>query len=149
MMKALKETGLEIEDQSHLNNYDDVNIKKSHDGSYEFSHFALIASILDDIHLNNWRKVKIVCMSSLNHLYAPAESKPFYECHRFQFNYCSAIGKLNCIAQTSRSEHFFAVHQHAQFSVDPKKDPCHTIMYLCMHLNAPKSQHSASNQINP
>ena len=113
MIKAFQETGSDIEDQGHPSDYVGVNIKKHHDGSYEFSQLALIDSILDDVGLNNSRKAKPVSMFSLKHLYAHAKSKPFYKCDRFQFNYCSVILKLNYIAQTTRPDIILVVHQLA------------------------------------
>ena len=45
MVKAFKKHGLDIEDQGHPNDHVDVNMKKHHDRSYEFSQLALIDTI--------------------------------------------------------------------------------------------------------
>ena len=49
----MKTKGLNIEDQGHPANYVGVNIKKLHDGIYEFTQCALIDSIMDDIDISN------------------------------------------------------------------------------------------------
>ena len=45
----IQDAGLNIEDQGHPADYVIVNIRKPKDGSYEFTQWALIDSIIDDI----------------------------------------------------------------------------------------------------
>ena len=49
----MKDKGLNIEDQGHPTCYVGVNIKKLHDGTYEFTQHALIDSIIDDMDIRN------------------------------------------------------------------------------------------------
>ena len=56
MIKALQQSGLKIEDQGHLLDNIGVNIKKHHDGAYEFSQLALIASIIYDVASYVWTR---------------------------------------------------------------------------------------------
>ena len=51
VIKEIQNLGLNIEDQGHPADYAGVNIKKLKDGSYEFTQWALIDSIIDDIGL--------------------------------------------------------------------------------------------------
>ncbi len=60
-------------------------------------------------------------MLSSKYLHSHVNSKPFFEAG-FAFNYCSVIWKLNYLAQTSRPDIIFAVHQLAQYSADPQKE---------------------------
>jgi hypothetical protein len=55
----IQDSGLNIEDQGHPADYVGVNIKKMKDGSYEFTHRALIDSIIEDTGLKD-AKVKPV-----------------------------------------------------------------------------------------
>ncbi len=130
--------GLCVEDHGHLADYECVNIKKLPDGSYVFSKLALIEAILIDLRMSSSHKIKCVAMSSSKYLQAHITSKLFYECDQFNFNYQSVIGKLNYLAQTSRPDIIFAVHQLARFSADPHKDHGVAMMYLCMYLNHTK-----------
>ncbi len=52
-IKEIQDLGLNIEDQGHPANWVGVNIKKLKDGSSEFTQWALIDSIIDDIGLNS------------------------------------------------------------------------------------------------
>ncbi len=104
--------GLDIEDQGHPSNYVGVNIRHFKDGSYEFTQQALIEANLDDFVVVSSIKIKQVPMSSSKYLHLHINSTPFFE-SGFAFNYCSVIGKLNYLAQTSRSDIIFAVHQLA------------------------------------
>ncbi len=138
MIRMLQEMGLRIDDQGHPADYVGVNIKKLPDGSYVFSQLALIEAILKDLGMSSSHKIKRIPMSSSKYLHAHIESKPFYECDQFNFNYRSVIGKLNYLAQTSRPDIIFAVHQLARFSADPREDHGVAMMYLGMYLNHTK-----------
>ena len=79
MIKALKQLGLKIEDHGHPSTYIGINIKKHHDGTYEFSQLALTDSILNYVGLTCSNKVKPLLMSCSKCLHAYLCSKPFYE----------------------------------------------------------------------
>ncbi len=105
----IQNAGLNIEDQGHPADYVGVNIKKTKDGSYEFSQRALIDSIIQDIGLTD-NKTKSV----------PAKVATLLHAHRYEhafnlnFNYCSVVGKLNNLAQTIHPDIMYAVHQIAK-----------------------------------
>ncbi len=93
VIKEIQDIGLNIEDQGHPADYVGVNIKKLKDGSYELTQQALIDSIIYDIGLKDG-KVK------------PVPAKVSLQLHGFKdkpasdlnFNYRSAVGKLNYLA---------------------------------------------------
>ncbi len=121
--------GLNIEDQGHPADYVGVNIKKLRDGSYEFTQRALINSIIDDIGLKD-AKVKPVPAKVSLQLYAFKDKPPF----DLDFNYRSAIGKLNYLAQTTRPDIMYATHQIAKYSLDPRQSHGKAILYLVRYL---------------
>jgi hypothetical protein len=96
-IKEIQDLGLNIEDQGHPADYAGVNIKKLWDGSYEFTQCALIDSIISDVGLKD-AKVKPVPAKVSLQLHAFKDKPPFV----LNFNYRSAVGKLNYLAQTTR-----------------------------------------------
>ena len=66
-------------------------------------------------------------------LHAYKSSKLFSECD-FPFNYRSVTGKLNYLAQTTRPDIIFAVHQIAKYSSDPRLEHGEAIQYLVRYL---------------
>ena len=50
------------------------------------------------------------------------------------FNHRSVTGKLNYLAQTSRPDIMYAVHQIAQYSMDPRMPHGEAIIYLVRYL---------------
>ena len=52
----------------------------------------------------------------------------------WHFDYRSVIGKLNYLAQTSRPDIMYAVHQIARFSADPREPHGEAILYLARYL---------------
>ena len=79
--------------------------------------------------------VKHIPVSSSKCFHAHLCSKPFYECKYFKFNYCSVIGNLNYMTQTSQADIIQAIHQFARFSEDPREERVVPMMYLCMYMN--------------
>eukprot|EP00804_Cyclotella_cryptica_P009455 CCRYP_017778-RA/>CCRYP_017778-RA protein AED:0.29 eAED:0.29 QI:0/-1/0/1/-1/0/1/0/174 len=53
LIKKLRDSGLNIEDQGHPADNVGVNIKKACDGTYEFSQRALIDAIIDDVNIGD------------------------------------------------------------------------------------------------
>ncbi len=109
--------------------YVGVNIKKLKDGSYEFTQQALIDSIIDDIRLKD-AKVK------------PVPAKVSLQLHTFKgeptfdltFNYRSAVGKLNYLAQATRPDIMYSMHQIAKYSSDHRQSHGKAILYLVCYL---------------
>ncbi|KAL7481443.1 hypothetical protein ACHAW6_007124 [Cyclotella cf. meneghiniana] len=97
VIKELMDIGLQMEDQGHLTNYIGVNIKQLPDGLYKFSQRTLIDSIMDDVGLTLQDFTKPVPAKCTLQLHAFQDSPPFHE----EWNYWSAVGKLNYLGQTS------------------------------------------------
>jgi len=66
---------------------------------------GLIESVLADLHLLDDSKTKDT--PSVGILYPDRDDI----CHQYSWNNCSVIGKLNFIAQNTRPDISFAVHQ--------------------------------------
>ncbi len=128
-IKELQGLGLDIEDQGHPADYVGVNISKLQDGSYEFTQRALIDSIINDIGLNK-SKSKPILAKVLLQLHAFKDDPPF----DLDFNYQSAVGKLNYLAQTTRDDIMYAMHQIAKYSSDPRQTHGEAILYLIRYL---------------
>ena len=93
-IRDIQDAGLlNIEDQGHPADYVGVNIKKTKDGSNEFTQHALIDSIIEDVGLKV-AKVKPVPAKVSLRLHAFKDEPPF----DLNFNYRSAVGKLNYLA---------------------------------------------------
>jgi hypothetical protein len=110
-IKEIQDLGLNIEDQGHPSDYVGVNIKKLQDESYKFTQHALIDSIINDVGLED-AKVKPVPAKVSLQLHAFNDETPF----NLNFNYKSAVGKLNYLAQTTRPDIMYATHQIAKYS---------------------------------
>ena len=105
-VKELRDVDLDVDDQGHPADYVGVNISKLKDGSYSFTQRALIDSIIEDVGLSNSRKVKPVPAKVSQVLHAFPNSPKFDQ----SFNYRSAVGKLNYVAQTTRPDIMAATH---------------------------------------
>jgi hypothetical protein len=103
--------------------------KKLRDGSYEFTKRALIDAIIDDVGLKD-AKVKPVPAKVSLRLHAFKDKPPF----NLDFNYRSAVGKLNYLAQTTRPDIMYATHQIAKYSFDPRQSHGKAILYLVRYL---------------
>ena len=97
VIQEIQGTGLKIEDQGHPADYVGINIKKMHDGSYEFTQRTLIDAIIKDINLTD-AKVGPVLAKVPMPLHAFKDAPPF----NLNFNSNSVVGNLNCLTQTSR-----------------------------------------------
>jgi hypothetical protein len=128
-IRNIQDVGLNIEDQGHPADYVDVNIKKTKDGSYEFTQRALIDSIIEDVGLKD-AKVKPVPAKVSQWLHAFKDEPPF----DLKINYRSAVGKLNYLVQTTRPDIMYANHQVAKYSSDPRQSHGEAILYLVRYL---------------
>ncbi len=90
VIKKIQNLGLNIEHQGHPVDYVGVNIKKLKDGSYEFTQWALIDSIINDVGFKDAEVKPVPAKVSLQ-LHA-FKDKPSFN---LNFNYRSAVGKLN------------------------------------------------------
>ncbi len=100
VIKEIQNLGLNIEDQGHPADYAGVNIKKLKDGSYEFTQRGLIDSIIDDVGHKD-AKVKPVPAKVSLQLHAFKDEPTF----NLNFNYRSAVGKLNYLPYSPRHKH--------------------------------------------
>jgi hypothetical protein len=107
---------LSIEDQGHPADYVGVSIKKLKNGVIELTQRALIDSIISDVALGD-SKVKAVPAEVSEVLHAHLDKPPF----SLNFGYCSVIGKLNYLAQTTRPDIVYATHQLAKYLSDPRE----------------------------
>jgi hypothetical protein len=128
-IRDIQSSGLNIEDQGHPADYVGVNIKKMKDGSYEFTQHALIDSTIEDVGLKD-AKVKPVPAKVSLRLHAFKDEPHF----NLDFNYRSAVGKLNYLAQTRRPDIMYATHQVAKYSSDPRQSHGEAILYLVCYL---------------
>jgi hypothetical protein len=103
VIQEIQGTGLKIKDQGHPADYVGINIKKMCDGSYEFTQHTLIDAIIKDVNLTE-AKVKQVPAKVSMPLHALKDAPPF----NLNFNYCSVVGKLNYLTQTSRGDIMYA-----------------------------------------
>jgi len=137
IIRDIRKTGLDIEDQGHPADYVGVTITKHHNGYVEFTQRALINAIINDIHLGD-AYTKPAPAKATQQLHAFKDSKRFDECD-IDFNYRSVVGKLIYLGQTSRSEIILATHQVAKYSSDPRKEHGEAILYLVQYLK--KTRH--------
>ncbi len=128
-MKDIQDLGLNIEDQGHPADYVGVIIKKLRNGSYEFTQHALIDSIISDVGRKDGKVKPVPAKVSLQ-LHA-FKDKPQFD---LNFNYRSAVGKLNYLAQTTRPDIMYATHQIAKYLSDPRQSHGKAILYLVCYL---------------
>jgi hypothetical protein len=124
-IREIQALGQNIKDQGHPADYVGVNIKRTKDGSYEFTQRALIDSIIKDVGLTNSKTKPVPTKVSLC-LHAFTDEPPF----DLNFKYRSAVGKLNYLAQTTRQDIMYATHQIAKNASDPRKTHGEALLYL-------------------
>ena len=105
-IKELWELNLKIEGQGHPVDYVGVNTGKLRNRSYEFTQRAFIDSIIKHVGVTDSKSMPVPAKVSLQ-LHAFKEDPPFDQ----HFDYHSAIGKLNYLAQTTRPDIMYATHQ--------------------------------------
>ena len=132
VIEDIRKAGLNIDDQGHPADYVGVNIKQHPNGFIELSQRALIDSVIEDCGLQDAYS-KPVPAKTQTQLHAFKTSKPFSECD-FKFEYRSIVGKTNYLAQTTRPDIIFAVHQIAKYSSDPRLEHGEAIEYLVRYL---------------
>ena len=132
-VQELKDAKLDVEDQGDPADYIGVNISKDvKTGTYNFNQKTLIDSVVEDCGLTRSRKVKQVpgkCVPLL-----PCLNSPKFDSN--MFDYRSAIGKLNYIAQTTRPDIMAATHMAAKYAQDPRKEHGDAVLHIVMYLKA-------------
>ena len=132
IIKRLRDSGLNIEDQGHPTDYVGVTITKHSNGYFELTQRALIDSIINDVNIGDAYTKPVPAKASMQ-LHAYKDSPKFSDCD-FNFNYRSVTGKLNYLGQTTRGDILFATHQIAKYSSDPRKEHGEAIIYLVRYL---------------
>ena len=99
------------------------------DGSIGLSQRGLIDMIIQDADLQD-SKVKAVPAKVNEHLHAHLDKAPF----SLNFNYRSMISKLNYLAQTTRPDIIYAMHQLAKYSSNPREPHGDAALYLVQYL---------------
>ncbi len=89
----------------------------------------LIDSIINDVGLKD-AKVKPVPAKVSLQLHAFKDKSAFY----LNFNYRSAVGKLSYLAQTTRPDIMYTMHQIAKYSSDTRQSHGEAILYLVRNL---------------
>jgi hypothetical protein len=103
-----------LEDQGDLHDYLGIHIEKDKSsGHITMSQPGLIESILNNLNLHLTSNSKTTPADSI--LHADRNGVPRQE----TWNYRSVIGKLNYLAQNTRPDISYAVHQCARFSNNP------------------------------
>ena len=129
IIAQLQGLGLKIEDQGHPADYVGVSIKRMKKGGIEFTQRALIDSIIADVGLKGTITKPVPAKSHIT-LLAHKDQPKF----SLGFDYRSVTGKLNYLAQTSRPDIMYAVHQIAKYSADPRMPHGEAIIYLVRYL---------------
>ena len=107
-------TSYQLEDQGNVQDYLGIRITKDPiNKSITMTQPGLIESVLADLNLLSDSKPKDT--PSVGILYPDRDGIPRQE----TWNYRSVIGKLNYIAQNTRPDISFAVHQCARYSASP------------------------------
>jgi hypothetical protein len=131
IITQMQNLGMNIEDQGHPADYVGVNIKKLKNGTYEFTQKTLIDAIINDVDIGDAYTKPVPAKVTLQ-LHA-FKSLPKFD---GRFHYCSAVGKLNYLAQTTRPDIMYAVHPVAKYSSDPRTEHGDAIIYLVQYLKA-------------
>jgi hypothetical protein len=129
VIKKIQNLGLNIEDQGHPADFVGVNIKKLKDSSYEFTQRVLINSIINDVGLKDTKVKPVPAKVSLQ--FRAFKDKPAFD---LNFNYKSAVGKLNYLAQTTGPDIMYTTHQIAMYLSDPRQSHGEAILYLVCYL---------------
>jgi hypothetical protein len=137
IITEMRNLDLDIEDQGHPADYVGVNIKRMKDGSIGLSQHALIDTIIQDADLQD-SKVKAVLAKVNEHLHAHLDKAPF----SLNFNYQSMIGKLNYLAQTTRPDIMYAMHQLTKYSSHPREPHGDDALYLVRYLKKTRDTRS-------
>ena len=131
IVKELQNIGLDIEDQGHPVDYVGLNKQKHDDGPYEFTQCALIDSVIEDVGLSYTKAATKPIPAAVQ---KPLHAFKDFPSFRNDFNYCSVVGKLNYIAQTTWPNIIYSMHQCAHFSFDHHQVHGEANLYLVMCL---------------
>jgi Reverse transcriptase (RNA-dependent DNA polymerase) len=100
----------EITSKDSVSDFLCVNIDRHDDNTVTLSQPKLIQTILDDLGLKEYSNILPIPAPSTRILHAHVDSQPDKE----DWHYRSIIGKLNFLAQSTRPDISYAVHQCAR-----------------------------------
>ena len=106
---------LELSDPAPIADFLGIHIERHLDGTLHFTQEGLIDSILRDVGFNE-RDNRSLLVPARQILHADALGQD----RKDSWNYRSVVGKLNFLAQNTRPDISFAVHQCARFCAKPK-----------------------------
>jgi hypothetical protein len=129
VIAELQGLGLKIENQEHPADYVGVNIKRLASGGFEFTQQTLIEGIINNVGVAGTPTKPVPAKSHV--VLLAFKDKPKFA---LNFDYRSVTGKLNYLAQTSRPDIMYAVHQIARFSSDPREPHGEAILYQVRYL---------------
>ena len=120
-----------MENQGTVNDFLGIQVKHKKNGEIMLTQPQLIASILNDLHLNkdNIITCKTPCLSTVL-LHKDPKGQPMTN----EFNYRSVIGKLNFLEKLTRPDIAYAVYQCARFSADPKQSHADAVKCIGRYL---------------
>jgi Reverse transcriptase (RNA-dependent DNA polymerase) len=136
--QVIKEIGevFEITYSDCVSDFLGVNINHREDGVIAMTQPKLIETILKDLGLKE----------NSNTIQTPANATvilqryPNFKKHQEQWHYRSMIGKLNYLAQSTRPDIAYAVHQCARFSEDPKEEHSKAVKRIRRYLAGTKNE---------
>ena len=108
-----------------------VTIKNQGDGSYEFTQPSLTQKIIDDVRLGPRTTPKHIPICDQRLIRRHLDSPPHNE---IKFQYQSVISKLNYLAQYTRPDIVYNVHQCARLSSNPRKEQNYAVEYIFRYL---------------
>ena len=126
VISDLKSDGFLLKDEGDVSAFLGVDIvrKSGPTGEIKMTQTGLIQQIVEDLGLIPSAESKRTHQSPPTLKFTPASQilhpDPDGQGRRESWNYRSLIGKLSFLAQMTRPDIAFAVHQCARFSVDPK-----------------------------
>ena len=131
ILAQIREAGLEITSEEGIDDFLGVHIEHRPDGTIVMTQRKLIDSILEELGLQGPSvKVKPTPMASSKLLSRHPNSAPFdqnFICRR-------VIGKLLFLANSTRPDLAYAVHQCARFSQDPKEEHGSAVKWIGRYL---------------
>jgi hypothetical protein len=135
-IQDMREADFDIEDQGDMCDYLGVQVNKTKDGKIILTQPQLIKSIIEDMHFQDNTKERETPALSTKILNRDKDGSPMEQ----TFHYRRAIGKLNFLEKSTRSDIAYAVHQCARFCEDPKESHAQAVKHIVRYLKATKDQ---------
>ncbi len=130
-----------LEDQGQIENFLGINVqrKRTAEGlTINMTQTGLITSILQDVNLDSdlskpENKVQLKNVPASGPLRPAPIGEPSHS-ESYDWNYRSVIGKLQFLAQNTRPDLTFAIHQTARYSNNPRKSHGEAVKHICRYL---------------